>query len=89
MLNFDFFHRLYDFLRKMFLILYSIKWPSFIASLSLLLEILVIMFITIVSQPGYDAINFEINLVVLIRPFFEMAKNSRQKFKYLENQKGF
>ena len=50
MLNFDFFspYFVYDFLRKMFLMLYSIKWPSFIAWLSLLLEILVNMFIAIV-----------------------------------------
>ena len=33
--------------------------------------------------------NFEINLFFLIKPFFDMTKNSRQKFKYLENEKKF
>ena len=50
MLNFDFLdkgleivspaHFVYDFSTKMFLMLYSINWPNFIAWLSLLLEIL-------------------------------------------------
>ena len=52
-LNFDFLekglgivslsHFVYDFSRKMFLMLYSINWPNFIAWLFLLLEILVNM----------------------------------------------
>ena len=33
--------------------------------------------------------NFEIDLVFLIKPFFCMTKKSRQKFKYLENEKSF
>ena len=33
--------------------------------------------------------NFEINLIFLIKPFFYMTKKSRQKFKYLENGKSF
>ena len=32
---------------------------------------------------------FEINLFFLIKPFFCMNKKSRQKFKYLENEKNF
>ena len=40
----------YDFLRKMFLMLYSINWQNFIAWFALLLEILGNMFITIVNQ---------------------------------------
>ena len=50
MLNFDFLdkglgivspvHFVYDFSPKMFLMLYSINWPNFIAWLPLLLEIL-------------------------------------------------
>ena len=36
-------HFAYDFLRKIYLTLYSIKWPNFIAGLHLLLEILVNM----------------------------------------------
>ena len=37
---------------------------------------------------GRDVI-FEINLIFLITPFFHMAKNLGQKFKYLENEIGF
>ena len=36
-----------------------------------------------------DVINFEINLIFLIKPFFYMTKKSRQKLKYLENDKSF
>ena len=38
---------------------------------------------------GCDVINFEINLIFLIKPFFYMTKKSRQKLKYLENDKSF
>ena len=76
-----------DFLRKMFLMLYSISWPNFTAWLPLLLEILDNRCISIVFYPGWDVINFEINLYYLIKPFFYMTKKSRQKFQYLENEK--
>ena len=33
--------------------------------------------------------DFEINLIFLIKPFCYMTKKSRQKFKYLENEKSF
>ena len=32
--------------------------------------------------------NFEINLYFLIKPFPYMAKKSRQKLKYIENENG-
>ena len=32
---------------------------------------------------------FEINIIFLIKPFFNMTNKSRQKFKYLENEKSF
>ena len=41
-------HFVYDFLRKVFLMLYSITWPNFIMWLYLLPEILGIMCIVIV-----------------------------------------
>ena len=48
------------------------------------------MYIAIVLEPGCDVINFEINLIFLIKLFFFMTKRSRQKLKYLENEiKGF
>ena len=37
------------------------------------------------SYVHLDVINFEINLIFLIKPFLNMAENLRQKFKYLEN----
>ena len=36
-----------------------------------------------------DVINFETNLGFLIKTFFYMTKKSRQKLKYLENEKSF
>ena len=38
---------------------------------------------------GYDVIDFEINLIFLIKPFFYMTEKSRQNFKYLEKKKRF
>ena len=80
---------MYDFSRKMFLVLHSINWPNFIVWLPLPLEILDNMCITIVCYPGSDVIKFEINLIFLIKPFCYMTKNSRQKLKDLENEKSF
>ena len=62
---------LHNFWRKFFLLLYSINWPSFIVLLPLLCEILDNMFIAIVCKPGCDVINFEANLVFLMKPFFQ------------------
>ena len=36
-----------------------------------------------------QAVNFEINFIFLIKPFFYMTKMPGQKFKYLENEKSF
>ena len=43
----------------------------------------------IVCKKGCDIINFEINLVFLIKPFFYITKKSRKKFKYVENERAF
>ena len=98
-LNFDFLgkspvivsqpHSVYDFSKKMFLMLNSINWPNFMVWLPLRLEILGKMCIAIVCFPGCDAINFEMNLIFLIKPFFYISKKSRQTVKYLENEKSF
>ena len=47
------------------------------------------MYIAIVCFPGCDIINFEINLIFLIKSFFYMTEKSRQKFKHVENEKSF
>ena len=36
-----------------------------------------------------DVINFGINFIILIKPFFYKTKKARQKFKYLENENNF
>ena len=73
MFNFDFLgkglevvsppHFVYDFSRKMFLILYYINWPNFIVWLSLGHEILDNVYIAISCFPGCDIINFESNFL--------------------------
>ena len=47
------------------------------------------MCIAIICQPSCDVIDFEINLIFQIKAFSYMTKKSRQKFKYLENEKSF
>ena len=71
MLNFDFLekglgiisppHFMYDFSRKMFLMLNSINWPNFIVWLPLVLEILRNMHI--ICLVNCDIMSFEINLL--------------------------
>ena len=82
-------HFVYDFSRKMSLVLHSFNWPKLIFWLPLLLEILYNMRITIVCWPGCDVIKFEINRIFLIRPLWYMTKKSRQKLKFLENERSF
>ena len=60
----------------MFLLTYSITWLNFVVWLSLLLEMLGNMCIAIVCFPGCDVINFGINYIFLIKPFFYMTKKS-------------
>ena len=93
MLNFDFLekgleivppqHFVYNFSRKMFLMSYSINWPNFIVFASWDVEKFVYCNVCFL---GCDVINFESNIIFLIMPFFYLIKNSRQKFKYLENE---
>ena len=72
----------------MFLMLYY-YWPNFITWLPLLPEILGNMCVAIVCFSGCGVINFEINPIFLIKPFFYMTEKSRQKYKCLENEKSF
>ena len=82
-------HFAHYFSRKIFLMLHSINWPNFIVPLHLLLEIFGNMCVVIVCFPGWDVINFEINLIFLIKTFWYMTKKSRQKRKYLQNENSF
>ena len=82
-------HFVYDFSRKIYLLLNSIKRPNFIVWLPLLFEILANICVVIVCFPGCDAINFEILSFFIIKPFFYITKKSRQKYKNLDNEKSF
>ena len=77
-------HFPHNFWKKLFLLLYSINWPNVITWLPLLYEILDNMCIEVVRKPGCDVMNFEVNLIFLIEPFF-----LHDKLKYLENEKCF
>ena len=63
-------HFLHNYLRKIFLLIYSTTWLNVMVWLSLLCEILGNVCIVIVCWPGCDVLNFEINLICLIKPFF-------------------
>ena len=52
-------------------------------------EILGNIWIPIICFLRCHAINFETNLIFLIKPFFYMTEKSRQTFKYLKNEKIF
>ena len=45
------------------------------------------MCIVIVCYPVCDIMHFEIYLSFFIKPFFNTAKSSEQKLKYLKNEK--
>ena len=66
--------------------LYSINRPNVIAWLPLPREILGNMCIAIVCFPGFDVMNFAINLIFLTKSLVYMTKKSRQKIKYFENK---
>ena len=72
-------HFLHNFWRKIFSLLYSINWPRFIAWLLLLCEILGNMCIAIIFKPGCDVMNFEINLIFPIKPFFSTLPKTHHK----------
>ena len=82
-------HIVYDFCRKIFLILCSINWPNFIVCSSLPLEILANTCFVISCLPVYDVFEFENNLSFLIKLFFYTAKTPRQKFEYLQDKNKF
>ena len=77
-------HFVYDFWRKVFLMLYLLTDQIFLSDC-----LYFSMCITIVCWPGCDVIRFETNLIFLIKPFFYKTKKSRQKLKYLENKNSF
>ena len=83
-------HFPHDFWRKIFILLYSINWRSFIVWLSLLREILGNMCIVIVCWPGCDVMNFEVNFIFLFKPFFlHDQKVMTETWKILRKKRAF
>ena len=82
-------HFVNNFSKNLFLRLRSINSTNLIVWMPLLLKILHNMCIKIVCLPGCGVKKFQINLIFLIKLFWYMTKNSRQKLKYLENKKRF
>ena len=70
---------LHAFWRKMFLLLYSIKWPSFSVWLHLIRQKLSNMCIVIASYPGCDVMNFKTNRIFLTKLFFPHDQNFKTK----------
>ena len=79
----------YNFLRKMFLMLYSMNWPNVIVWLLLLLEVLGNVCIAIVCFPRWDVIYFKINLIVIIRLFLFMTNKSHKNLNILRTKRDF
>ena len=83
-------HFVYDFSRKMFLMLYSINCPNFLVLIHTFTSWDIRQFVYYnCFFPVCDFKNFEINVIFLIKPLFYMSKKSREKFKYLDNKKSF
>ena len=80
---------LHNFWRKIFLLLYSMKWPNSIVWLTLPCQILDNICIVIVFWLGFDHINFAVNFIFLTKPFFLHDQKVSTKYKYLENEKSF
>ena len=80
-------HFLYDFSRKMFVMLHSINWLNFIVWLSLILKIMDNTCITTVFSSRCEVIKLKINLIFFIKPFCYMTKKLRLKLKHLDYEK--
>ena len=82
-------HFLYDFWRKIFLSLHSINWSNFSVWLLLTFAILGNISIAIVCWSGCDIINFEINFIFPIKPFFVCDQNVETKIQRTWERKQF
>ena len=80
-------HFVYDFSRKMFSC-YILLTERFLLP-DLLPEILGNMCTAIVCFPGCNVINFEIDLIFLIKPFFYMTKMLRLELNILRTERAF
>ena len=78
-------HVVYDYSTEIFLMLYSINWPNFIAWLPFLLKILGNMYILITCFPCCDVINFEMSIF----PHEQKSKSKNLKELLRWNKKYF
>ena len=77
------------FFKKKYFILRSIIWPNLICLIVFSSRDIGQYVYSNCLWTGCSVINFEINLIALIKPFFDMTENSKHKFKYYENEKSF
>ena len=82
-------HFVYNFSRKLFLMLYSINWPNVIAWLPFLLEILGNMCIAIVCKPDCGVIDFKFSLIFLIKPFSYCPKRQDKNLNIVRTKRAF
>ena len=78
-------HFVYDFSRKLFLMLYSINWANLIVWLPLILEISGNLCILIVCYPVCDVVNFKITFAFLLTRFRD--QQSRAKIEIPQKRK--
>ena len=80
---------LHDFWIKVFLLFYFINWLDFSGWLCLLCEILYNMWFRTVCWSGCDIINFNINLIFLIKPLFLHDQKVKTKIQISWERKEF
>ena len=79
-------HFAHDFSRKIFLVLFFINLPNFIAWLFLRLEMLGNICIIIICCTVCEIISFEINLSFPIKPFSYVTRKSGWKCKFWRSE---
>ena len=67
-------HFLRNIWKNIFFLLYTINWRSFIVCFFLLREILGRMCIVLVCWPDCDVMKFEVNIIFLVKPFFQQSQ---------------
>ena len=75
----------YDFSKKLLLMLYSINWPNVIVWLPWLLEILRNTWIVIIYSLVYDVIDYE--LALISSKFYTCPKNQEKKLSILRTKR--
>ena len=78
-------HFVHDFWRKTFLMLYSINWPNFIVWFLYFSRHRAICVLQLFVNQAVMSKYFKLTLFLI--KLFLLTKKSRQKFKYLENEK--